>query len=402
MKKYLPFIIILIIGLIALIAYDNSRPKKVKWEETYLQDDKEPYGTFILNQIRDQIFPETQNIDLTASFYEFRNDHAYSMSEDDYGYIMINKDYEADQESVADLMEMVAEGQSAFISAKWISDLLADSLGFEVDYSSYFLLDSGIYYNYTNPKLRFEKDILLPKMYDVFHISRYDTSITEVLGYQMLKDSTYQVNFIKIEFGAGQFLIHTTPQIFTNYYLLRDRGDRSVFAALSYLPDHNFILWDQYNKSGKNVIKSPLRFIFQNPSLKAGFYLLIFTILTYILFFGKRRQRVVEVLPPVRNTTMDFIRTLSMLYYDKANHREIAKKMIQYFQEDLAFKFHVNPQQLSEKDLQFVALKSGVELSKVRFLLTFIRDTQKQHVIDSDTLLLLNSYIQDFHQKSLV
>ena len=73
--------------------------------------------------------------------------------------------------------------------------------------------------------LTFNKDAAKEKQYfsegvGFFHFTSLDTANTVILGYQEI-DTIKQVNFIKVPFGAGNFILHTQPAVFSNYHLLK-------------------------------------------------------------------------------------------------------------------------------------------------------------------------------------
>ena len=54
-----------------------------------------------------------------------------------------------------------------------------------------------------------------------------------------------------------------------------------------------------------------------------------------MIFNAKRRQRVVPIINPLPNTTLDFTKTIGNLYYQEGNHQNIVDKKIIYFLEKI-------------------------------------------------------------------
>jgi hypothetical protein len=50
---------------------------------------------------------------------------------------------------------------------------------------------------------------------------------------------------------------------------------------------------------------SPMRFILNNPPLRYAWYLLLLGLLIFVLFNAKRKQRIVPVIEPLKNTSLD-------------------------------------------------------------------------------------------------
>ena len=139
-------------------------------------------------------------------------------------------------------------------------------------------------------------------------------------------DGEKQPNFVKINFGEnnGAFYIHTNPFAFTNYHLLDTKEDYAA-TVLSFLPKQQ-VIWDNYYKSGRKIISSPLHYILTSPALKWAFYTSVFTLLLFVIFRGKRTQRIIPVVEPLENSTVEFTQTIGELYYQSGDYTNIISK----------------------------------------------------------------------------
>ena len=111
------------------------------------------------------------------------------------------------------------------------------------------------------------------------YITSLDTLNSTILGQVSIekdRNTNTHPNYIKTTFGEnnGAFYLHSNPYAFTNYHLLNGNEDYTA-TVLSYLPKQQ-IIWDNYNKSGRKVIRSPLRYILTNPPLKWALYVSLF------------------------------------------------------------------------------------------------------------------------------
>ena len=52
-----------------------------------------------------------------------------------------------------------------------------------------------------------------------------------------------------------------------------------------------------------------------------------------MIFKGKRNQRLIPVITPLKNQTLAFTRTIANMYYEKSDHKNIATHKINYFLE---------------------------------------------------------------------
>ena len=80
----------------------------------------------------------------------------------------------------------------------------------------------------------------------------------------------------------------------------------------------------------------------KHPPLAFAFWLSLILLLLYILFGGKRVQRIIEQLKPNENTTVTFTETIGRLYLQKKDNKNIADKMITYFNEYIRNTYFLN------------------------------------------------------------
>ncbi len=83
-------------------------------------------------------------------------------------------------------------------------------------------------------------------------------------------------------------------------------------------------------------------YIFLNrKELKWAYYIALIGCLLYILFEGKRKQRAIAVITPLKNQTLSFVRTIANMYYEKGESTEIAQHKIDYFLEYIRTRFYL-------------------------------------------------------------
>src|SRR5205085_7557129 len=128
----------------------------------------------------------------------------------------------------------------------------------------------------------------------------------------------------------GNFYLCSTPVFFSNIQLLTLCNNDFAYKALSYLPI-NDIIWDEYQKQGAEGEDSLLRAVLAHESLKWAYYIALGSVVLFIIFEAKRRQRIIPIIEPLANSTLEFTRTLGNLYLSKGDHKNIAAKKIQYF-----------------------------------------------------------------------
>ena len=163
--------------------------------------------------------------------------------------------------------------------------------------------------------------------------------------------------------------------------------------------------WDDYyNKknyppNGKEG-KSGLSILLQYPAM-AAFWLLLLLLIVYILFGGKRRQRIVQTIAPNTNTTVAFTETIGQLYLQKKDNRNIADKMITYFQEFIRKQYFLNTSQVNNDFVSTLSRKGNVSKAGTETLFNLITEIQQQEQISDAQLLLLNQQIENFYKNKI-
>ena len=162
------------------------------------------------------------------------------------------------------------------------------------------------------------------------------------------------------------------------------------------------VFWDDYyNKKtyrSNNKGRSALAILFQYPELTMAFWLLILLLLFYILFNGKRKQRIIPIIKPVENTSIAFTEAIAGLYLTEKNNRTIADKMITYFNEHIRNRYFLSTHGSGSDFVQTLSKKSGVSFESVQALYNTIEQVQLSENVSDFELLTLNEQIQQFYK----
>ncbi|WP_298236650.1 DUF4350 domain-containing protein [uncultured Algibacter sp.] len=393
-KIYVGILVVLFIGILAI---EFSKPKPINWRKTYNETHKIPYGTYILRSELNKLFPDTKINNIRATPYEYF-DELYSWDDSTYTtsgtYILINGFSDLDDVSTQELLDFASHGNDVFLSSNYPPQKILDSLFIDVNYDYNF--KGKAQFSFANPV--FKKDsITIEKGISNYYFSKLDSTASTVLGYQKF-DSINHINYVKITHGLGNFYLHLQPIAFTNYHLLKDNHKNYAAAALSYIKEDT-IHFDYRNKTGANLGHSPLRFILGEPALRWAWYLALISLLCFMIFNAKRKQRIIKVIKPLENTTVAFTKTIGNLYYETKDHNTIIDKKITYFLEYLRRVFYLDTQILDDKFIKNLSLKSGKKQPEIKKLISIIRQLKAKRECHEGDLLRLNRAIEDFYTK---
>ena len=124
-------------------------------------------------------------------------------------------------------------------------------------------------------------------------------------------DEWRKPNLIRESFqGGGSITIQSDPLALSNFFLLHKNNIGYYNQAFSYFPKSiHTVIWDQYFRYGKKNFNS-LSVIFANPGFRTAFWLVLLLFALIYLFESKRKQRIIPVIHPLKNTSLDFVTTV--------------------------------------------------------------------------------------------
>ncbi len=383
------FLIFLLLFVGSYIFLEATAERPLDWSNSYWKYHDKPYGAEVFHEVFTTYQKNIEEINTTP--YEFISD-----KEPSGNYLLFNASLFIGDYDVKEILNWVDEGNTVFMSAEYLPDLMLDTLGLDKDI---FLLKNQISYK---PVLKTDT---LSKGYQFhrnenFHFFKYeDSTDIDVLGYAQAnkKDSTatkHHPNFIKADFGSGQIFLHLFPKAFTNYFLVDTTHSKYTEDILKHLDYSKKIYVDQNYKAQKEQkAQHILQYLVNNRYLRWAYYLILLTGIIYIFFEGKRKQKPIEIIKPFENKTYAFTKTISDMYFRKKDHKSIATKLIEHFFDYVRDQYLISTSVLDDDFVRQLASKSGQEIKQIRALLKLIDVIENQQTISKETLLKLEKQI---------
>lgn len=391
MRKDWKYILYISLAFGLFVTIKLLSPKQYNWSMTFAHDDKNPYGAYALSKLLPGLFPGEKISHSYKTLYEVKD----SLADAD-NIIIIGSNFSADKEDTKVLLEHVEKGGSALISAQYFWGHFSDTLN--VTTYDYFFKSGHIFGKQDTSILRFA-NAQLDTAHEFFYrrdnihnyFNRFDTTRTTIIA---KNDYDYPVT-IRLKIGKGNLILNSTPLIFSNIYLLSSHNHQFISKTLSYLPKEN-VTWTEYYHLGRMEAASPLRFILTNEPLRWAYYITLISLLMFMIFEMKRRQRIIPIIKPLGNTTLEFVNTIGNLYYQRGDHKNIAEKKINFFMDQLRSKYWLNTTHLDEIFITTMAKKLGREEQDVRKLINVINAIRSKEKITAEELLELNKCMGDF------
>jgi hypothetical protein len=382
------FFIATVLLTIYLVAQYN-KPKDIDWTPTLANTDKIPFGTYILyNQLHD-IFPNSAITTYREPVYNVISEEGIKNST----YLIICNNAEINKYDYKKLKEYISKGNEAFIAASYFGEGLIKEL--HVRLASELRSRSATRIGFLSKDLRDRQyDVDLGCSDDYF--VTFDTSKAVVLGNNEFGKAT----FLRFKIGSGALYLNANPGMFTNYSLLHELGAPYASTALSYLQPGKNLVWDEYYTKGREGSESLMRVFLSNDKLRWAFYIAFFSLLVFVLYEMKRRQRIIPVIEPLSNTTVEFANVVGMVYYEQRNNANIAQKQVAYLLEYIRTQFYLKTNAFDEEFIQALTQKSGAKPELVKNLVRQIMQVRNNSRVSDDELINLNQNIEQFYIQS--
>lgn len=384
--KTLGIILLVVVALVVLAQLVSETP--TDWKKNFSVSEKSPYGLYVFDKESNQLFNhKIKKIEVSPySYYEENKDTK------PHNILLIEKNI--DEISLDKILNQVSKGSDLMIVSEQIPEKIIDTL--KVKQTDFNYSNDCMMY-FTDEKLRSDS-IIIEKNQNPAIFSKINFATTEILGDEYYDNKDEETlgsgaYFIKVKFGKGNVFLHSEPIVLTNYHLLKAENQKYIQDLFSFLPDRETI-W--FQKTYNETSSSPLRFIWANPPLRNAWLLFLGAVLMFILFNAKRRQRVVPIIEPLKNTSVDFIRSIGNLYMQEGDFHDMMAKKSQYFLSKVRTELLIDTQVLDEEFEKKLHLKTGKSPEIIKEAVILIKKSlNPSSQVINDDLMSLNKVLNE-------
>jgi len=372
---------------------------------TLRKQDKIPYGTYVAYHHLAHLFPD-------AAIYADRREPGYwdSLSNNipKQAFIAITGRFYASKAEMKKLISFAENGNDVFVSARYLSQAADDILGCSSsssDLSKYSdeEIDDSMGISLSDPPFGKNREYDYPGKKFSSYFDKIDSTTTDVLGY----DEQGHPNFIHLRAGKGNFYIQLEPLAFSNYFLLHNNNIGYYEKALSVIKqDVTKVVWDEYylyKRSGndKDVKKKYwLNILLSYPPLKTAMFTAVIALLVYVLLEMRRKQRYIPFMATPKNDSLDFVKTVGRLYYDKGDHKDLCRKMAAYFLEHVRNRYKLSTVVLDDAFVKNLQFKTGAEEFELRGIISFIKYLDDVPAVNQNMLINFHKQLESFYKKA--
>lgn len=426
--------VVLVLGL-GLAAYflggsgeDNDALKErtvesINWEKTYDSKSKHPYGTYFIRNIFENGLANHSVYDMDVSVQSYFDSTELQVRLDDVTYFFVGKSLNLYNDEVDSLLRFVEKGNTMFVAAEFLPNHLLNEIFYNYnDYNYYgYTNDSSVSLSFEDSRFINEFDIVnevkgkskMKRWYNINYGIEY--------GYdgRTIGKSGYRPCYAEFKYGEGTILIHTIPQAFTNRYLSSESGKEYVETVLSYF-SNGTILFDNYThyayddgtmdidkpnnnfsgNDGRNMSDhKTLDFLLNNEPLRWGYFIILGGVLLFIVFTGKRQQKIMPTISSNDNSSLEFTETIARLYLKQNQHNKLIVHMENIFKNKIKSRYYIA---YSEEGayVKRIAQKSGVEETEIQHLLNLFKGGSNLTSVSDEYLVNLYKKLNNFYKKA--
>lgn len=351
-----------IVGILALLAFffviQMRMPRHYVWKPTFAHSDEQPFGCQLLDSVMAASMPGGYTVS-RLTLLQLKRDSLFMASP--HALVVLTE--EGLSEADVRLAIQLAEQGHVLLLTSELSGLLADTLHVYPRYKNYFNP-----YFLTHNALRYDTLCWVEPLSDgspradslrlpivdamlggtiepqkeacyVPLLQRCEAATGET-AYEVVTDSStfvYSGEYYAMAFpmGKGEIIMMTAPLLFTNYGILHESSETIIRRLMNRLGQMPVVRTEAYVRSTAQTEQSPFYVFLQRPPLRWALYLAMLTVLLFMLFTARRRQRVIPVVRPPCNGNLEFVEHVGTLFFQQGDHRGLVERKLSYTAEEV-------------------------------------------------------------------
>ncbi|MBC7417496.1 MAG: DUF4350 domain-containing protein [Pedobacter sp.] len=388
MRGYKTYLTLGIAFILIYLVAQYNKPTPTDWSRTFVKTDKIPFGTFIFYNSLVDVLPNTSIVNSNKRIY-----NTLSNDEKKTAYLIIAPEIKLDKADSAKLNAFVAQGNDVFIACYSFGDILSKQFGIKVGNN---FSQNPTPVNFVNPLLKSTADYGFDKGVGDNYFSKLDSAKATVLG----RTAGGKANFIKFKLGKGSIFLMADPGFYSNVNLLDKYGPEYAAKSLSYLVGNKRIIYDGFFTKTEAEETDLFTVFFKNPALKYAYYLAIFSLLLFVLYNLKRRQRIIPLQDSFSNASLEFVQVVGSVYYQNRNNQDIAQKKITYFLAYLRSRYFLQTHKIDKEFSELLVQKTGIHQVQATYLTKLLREIPQAESLSDHALIDLNQCIENFYKNT--
>ncbi|MGG6545053.1 UNVERIFIED_CONTAM: DUF4350 domain-containing protein [Prevotella sp. 15_C9] len=400
------FLIGVTVFLVLVFVFEWKTPDKFVWRPTYLHTDRQPFGCAVFDSVMSASLPKGYSVThktLPQLLHEQKSPRAIIVNGLDFNptstdlravrrliergnkILLITHDYQPNDSTDVFPVKIFS---NAIIEIKTVEAGLQDG---EIPVDTFFWAEQKPYSNRSFKIFSFLTDGSLMVSNDM----TCDTLMRRYRPAETSMNSEYWEPFIvKFDYrGKGECYCVAVPLLFTNYGVLDKEINPVVFRVISQISNLPIVRTEAYLPKPSGGSSSSLAYFLEKEPLRWAVYLALLGLLLFFIFTARRRQRIIPVVKPAENKSLEFVRHIGTLYYQQHDNRDLLEKKFIYFADAIQrlIPVDVSKEESTDHLASFISQRCGLEKESVEGTL---REVKKQlhrgKVSDADLKRLID------------
>jgi len=381
--------------IVRAIFYEKKLVSELNWYKSYDFESEDPYGAHVFYNLVEHKYGK-DNILL-----HHKDTLINEIESSDNVYVSVSRSRHLNYEDQEDIKRFVSKGNSALIiSSQFYPNLnLSDSTW--ISSENYFkgdsifkfkfegITDSMSFKNYNKsgdrPTPFYPSTFILDDDQYFTKIATHDTAVTV---------------FFESRLDTGVVYQHIVPELFSNIASKQDFYLPHFNATFGFLEGKTVILdHPSFNSKFEDYpTDSYLEYILSAKSLKWAYYTFLFTTIGFLVFRGKRKQRVIPIPEKNENTSIQYVDTLSELFELQGQNEKLVPHMESVFLHRVKQKYYLAPD--NERFVEILSKKSRVPENQITAILNYFKNGKGIYDFSDDQLIMLHKRLEDFYNNA--
>lgn len=423
MKASRIFVVVIIALMAVILLFEMNAPTRYQWHDiSQSHKSKQPFGCYVMDSVLRGSLP--QGYEVLGNGIEKYISKKYKR--DKHTFLFTNNYDDFINSFDVNLLKLIEEGNNVVIASD--DNLYYDDAKYVSEELGFYFQPIGDIYT-----AHFNKETLSDRSrYDTIRWwadGRFDTATYLVStafcdnevrmsgsfrtlatltkakhkGKYALEAPTGTIAGIRY-YGKGKVVMMSMPMLFSNYGILNDTIRPFVLRLLSecdnkpvvrYDPSH--IDWDVDYVEDEQDSDSPLRYLLANRPLRWALYLALATLVAFVVFSARRRQRVIPVIKPPVNHMMDFVKRIGGIYYKRHDNVDLLIKKYVTFSNDLRAKAMIDIDNFDNLDDELMSLsnRTGIPFNELHQQIRDVMNSTNEDSISDEKLKRLIDVMND-------
>lgn len=413
------FVAVIVVLMAVMILFEMKAPSRFDWyDQEYSCNSKQPFGCYVMDSVLRASLP--QGYEVRGQNIKMRRDMKLDGKLHTFLFVNSHGDFISSHD--VDFLEMIKAGNNVVIAADYVGyntrvNDVCEALGFSYrDLNDIYMNNYSYREILSDPSLidtiSWQRDGLFDS--GTYLISSAFSSRELYLSdsYRVLatidKEGGHQYDYGELsavaavrDYGKGRVAVMSMPMLFTNYGILDDAIRPLLLRLLSECGDKPVVRYDStyyaQEEPDEEDADSPLRYLLANRPLRWALYLALATLVAFVFFSARRRQRVIPVIKPPVNHMMDFVKRIGGIYYKRHDNVDLLGKKYATFSNDLRVKamIDIDNRDTLDDELQSLSSRTGIPFTELRQHIHDLQDAMRAASIDDRKLQQLIDMMND-------